>query len=297
MSKHHTVQIIIFVIYILVITAIMIWEGVGIDPSRYVFVLFLPALLLKKTRYFFLDWLPFVFWILSYDFLRGLAGILEPRANFLAAINFDKWLFGGQIPTVWLQQHLYTPGGLHWYDFMATMFYFLHFALPFGFGFIIWMFSRNHFHKFVAGFILSSYAGWLTFIAFPAAPPWLAHNNGLLPGVTKIVDQVIPFFPEKLHLPSIYHSFDANTVAAIPSIHTAYPLLVTLFAVEFFGAWGWLFLLYVLGLSFSLIYTGEHYFLDVILGYLYAILFYFVTKLIWKYHPRITNLAKKLILR
>src|SRR5579859_3674020 len=119
MTKQHKIQIAVFSLYILIVTVVMIWEGVGIDPSRYIFVLFIPAFFLRRTRYFLLDWIPFVFWILSYDFLRGLAGVLEPRANFFFAINADKALFA-VVPTVALQQLLYSAGYLHWYDYMAA---------------------------------------------------------------------------------------------------------------------------------------------------------------------------------
>ena len=62
-----------------------------------------------------------------------------------------------------------------------------------------------------------------------------------------------------------------NLVAAVPSLHSAFVALVAFFL------WGrvrpWmrpLLLLYPLAMGLTLIATGEHYFFDVALGWLYA---------------------------
>jgi membrane-associated phospholipid phosphatase len=63
----------------------------------------------------------------------------------------------------------------------------------------------------------------------------------------------------------------ANLVAAVPSLHSAFTALVAMFL------WGRvrprlrpLLALYPLAMGFTLIATGEHYFFDVLLGWLYA---------------------------
>lgn len=263
-------------------TALMIWQGIGIAPDRYGFVLLFGALLVRRTRAFLLDWIPFLFILLTYDFLRGFADNLSTRAHDL--VWLEKLLFQGQVPTVWLQQQLYTPGHLHWYDILATFFYFLHFALPLGFGYILWLDNRTKFRQFVLGIVLLSYGAWISFIIFPATPPWLANQQGQLPGVTKILDKTLALFPDKYNLPSVYHNFDPNPVAAMPSLHAAYPFLVLLFALSFWGLRALWFVPYVLGVWFSIVYLGEHYVVDVIGGVIYATAFFFAAKLIYL-HP------------
>ncbi len=273
--KHRVFNIGLFVIYIIGMTGLMIWQGIGIDPSRYAFVLLLAALLVKKTRSFILDWTPFLFILLSYDFLRGFADNLNQRVHYLELIDWEKGLFG-QIPTITLQNMFYQPSGASWLDFFATMFYFLHFALPLSFGFLLWMISRSYFKYFVTGILLLSYAGWITFLIYPAAPPWMASQQGYLPGVHKILDVTLQAFPDKWNLPSIYHNFNPNPVAAMPSLHAAYPFLVLLFALRFFKLKALFFLPYVLLTWFSLVYLGEHYVVDILAGAIYAIIFYFI---------------------
>jgi len=295
-QKHHAIQIILFISYILIVTAVMIWQGIGIDPSRYIFVLFIPALFLKRTRSFLLDWMPFLFLFLSYEFLRGLAPFVNPRANYDLAINFDK-LFGGQIPTISLQQALFNPAHLTWIDYSSSLLYSLHLALPFVFGYILWIYSGNFFRRFSLGIILLSYSGWLTYVVFPAAPPWLASKIGFLPHVYRLTDFTSASFPDKFHLPSIYHDFYPNNVAAIPSMHAAYPFLVLLYGLKFFKSKFLVFALYVLGVWFALIYTGEHYVFDVLIGALYALVFFLLAEFIYKNKNNLLNLAHRFKLR
>jgi membrane-associated phospholipid phosphatase len=280
--NHHFLTIGLFILYIIGMTALMIWQGIGIAPDRYGFVLLLGALLVRRTRAFLLDWLPFLFILLAYDFLRGFADNVTARAHDL--VGAEKWFFQGQVPTAWLQSQLYIPGQIHWYDIMATLFYFLHFALPLGFGFILWIYNRGHFRQFVLGLVLLSYSAWLTYIIYPAVPPWMAADQGQLPGVTKILDKTLGLFPDKYNLPSVYHDFDPNPVAAMPSMHAAYPFIVFLFALSFFGVRALFFLPYVFAVWFSIVYLGEHFVIDVIGGVIYATTFFFAAKLIYL-HP------------
>ncbi len=273
--RHRVFNISLFVIYIVGMTGLMIWQGIGIDPSRYVFILLLASLLVKKTRSFILDWTPFLFILLSYDFLRGFADNLGPRADFVNLINLEKGLFGS-IPTITLQNMFYHPTGPSWLDYFATMFYFLHFALPLSFGFMLWLYNRGYFRQFVTGILLLSYAGWVTFLIYPSAPPWMASQDGYLQGVHKILDVTLQAFPDKWNLPSVYHNFNPNPVAAMPSLHAAYPFLVLLFALSFFKLKALFFLPYVLLTWFSIVYLGEHYVVDILAGAIYAIIFYFV---------------------
>jgi membrane-associated phospholipid phosphatase len=66
-----------------------------------------------------------------------------------------------------------------------------------------------------------------------------------------------------------------NDVAAIPSLHAAYTLLVVLFFWSRVPLWARpLLLLYPLAMGFTLVYTGEHYVFDVVLGWVYAVAVY-----------------------
>ncbi|MBI2600088.1 phosphatase PAP2 family protein [Candidatus Daviesbacteria bacterium] len=286
---YHKASIAFFILYILVMTALMIWLGLGITPDRYVLMLTLGILFIGKTRKFLLDWLPFLFILISYDFLRSLADHLNTRVHYLELIWADKWLFG-VVPTVFLQEKLYFAGKLQWYDFVSVFFYFLHFALPLAFGFILWLKNRAYFKKFAVNLLVLSYAAFFTYVIFPASPPWLSNKMGLLPGVTKILENILKLFPQRLDLPTIYNNFDPNPVAAVPSLHAAYPFLVLLLSLKFFGKKALLFIPYILGVWFSIVYLGEHYVIDVVLGVIYTLVTLLLTGFIHYHLPRLAKL-------
>lgn len=266
----------LFAVYIVGMTALMVWQGIGIAPDRYAFVLLLGSLLIKRTRSFLLDWLPFLFILISYDFLRGLAYSPGVFVHYNELIQAERWIFGG-IPTINLQQMFLQVNNLAWFDYLATVIYFLHFALPLSFGYLLWFYNKAHFRQFVVAISLLSYAAWVTFVVFPAAPPWLASREGYLPEVVKVMDHTIAAFPTTYELPTIYHNLNPNPVAAVPSLHAGYPFLVLLLALRFFRLKGLLFLPYALGVWLSIVYLGEHYIVDIIAGIIYALAAYLAT--------------------
>lgn len=267
----------LFLIYMALLTIIMMWQGIVIVPTRYLFVLILGSLLVKRARNFIFDWLPFLFVLISYDFLRGLVGILIPQIHYREMINLDL-LLSNPIPAVILQQTFFHPNNLSWYDFAATFLYFLHFILPVGFGFLLWIYKKSYFREFVTGFTILSYAILITYIIFPAAPPWMATNHGYITGVSKIMDETLVALLGRLDFTTAYHNLNPNPIASVPSMHAAYPFLILLFSLHFFGKKALFFLPYVLAIWFAIIYLGEHYVTDIILGVMYATFFFVIAE-------------------
>ena len=63
----------------------------------------------------------------------------------------------------------------------------------------------------------------------------------------------------------------ANDIAAIPSLHAAYPLMIAVFFWERRRvAARAMLVLYVGAMALTLVYTAEHYVVDILLGWLYA---------------------------
>jgi hypothetical protein len=166
------IAIAVFAVYIVVLIVVMIEQGVEALPDRYALAMLVGALVLGRAKRFMHDWLPFIGLLISYDFLRGFADDLSGRVQYLQSIQFDQAMFT-VVPTVALQNLLFASS-LHWWDYAATIVYFLHFVLPLGFAMVLWLQDRRRFTDFVTSLTLLSYAGWLTYIAFPSAPPWTA---------------------------------------------------------------------------------------------------------------------------
>jgi membrane-associated phospholipid phosphatase len=116
----------------------------------------------------------------------------------------------------------------------------------------------------------------VTFALFPAAPPWLASDVGLLPDTTRIIGPVtgeIPFL--SLSFEGLYErgSEYANPVAAVPSLHAAYTLLVSLALWPLAPRWAKpLLAAYPPAMAFALVYTAEHYVVDILLGWAYTLI-------------------------
>ena len=258
----------VFIAYMGIATVVMVIQGIEILPDRWVALLLIGTLVFGRARRFLMDWLPFLFLLVSYDYLRGFADDLDPRVNVFDQVHADTALFG-VVPSAGLQALFLKPTP-QWYDVAATAVYFIHFVLPLGFATILWLRMREEFGRFVVALTLLSYGAWITYAAFPAAPPWLASRWGAIDGVARVLDRMLVYMPVRFDLPSIYHELDANAVAAIPSLHAAYPMLVLLFAVRVFGRRGLLLMPYVLVAWLAAVYLGEHYVVDLLIGAAYA---------------------------
>lgn len=288
MNHHHRIQIGLFVVYILLATLIMITQGIGITPDRYLIVLLAGAFLIHHSKHFIHDFVPFILIIIGYDFLRGFADDINPRIDYLTPINSTKWLFQNHIPTVDLQNMFYH-GVLHWYDYSASILYLLHFAMPLAFGFFLWFYNRHNFREFMLGLGLVSYLALLVYLIYPTAPPWLASQKGLIPPITKIFNVVLSTIPEKIHLPTIYDDIGGNLVAAIPSMHGGYSFLVFLYAVRYLGKWGYLFAPYFLLMWLTIIYLGEHYLLDIFLGAVFSVVAFKLSQIIYSRYSKLVD--------
>jgi hypothetical protein len=278
LTRHRSLPWLAFGLYMLLSTGLLIVLGIPIIPDRYFIVLLVPVLFIRRARRFLMDWLPFLLLLYSYEFLRGLAGKVG-QVHYLVALRSDALVFGTP-PSVTLQQHFYHEGSLAPYDYLAAVLYLLHFVVPLSFAFLLWLRSSEQFSRFTGAFLLLSYAALVTFVLFPAAPPWLAAQDGYLPHVRELVGAVLSAFPQRLQLPSVYQLIDPNQVAAIPSLHAAYPFLIFLFAWRFFGRKALLLAPYVLGVWLAVVYMGEHYVFDVAVGAVYAALAMFFTEFV-----------------
>jgi membrane-associated phospholipid phosphatase len=219
-----------------------------------------------------LDWLPIVAVLWVYDLTRGAADSWGISVHFHTMIDFDSFLFGGETPTEWLQGQLYEPGVVHWWDVLFTFVYTSYFIVPFALAGWLWARDRRAFHRFTRRLVTLALAGLATYILFPAAPPWMAGEMGLIDEVHRTTGK--GWEVVSVGTASLFSKGQAgsNLVAAVPSLHTAMVTLVALFL------WSrvrrrWLrslLLLYPLLMGLTLIATGEHYFFDVALGWLYA---------------------------
>ena len=186
-------------------------------------------------------------------------------------IDFDHFVFFGQTPTEWLQSYLYNPGVVHWWDVAFTLVYTSYFIVPFATAGVLWSRDRAAFLRFSKRLVTLALAGLATYIAFPAAPPWMAGEEGLLSEVHRTTAKGWEVLDVGTAALFSHGQETVNQVAAVPSLHSAFVALVAIFLwSRVRPAWRVLLALYPLAMGVTLMATGEHYFFDVVLGWLYA---------------------------
>jgi len=261
--------VILSVTYIGVISFFLIIHGSWFSPDQFFAVALLATLLLGRSKQFIRDWFPFVGLLLAYEYLRALVPKLGEVAHIYPMIRFDTAVFGF-IPSVKLQTLLFNVNSIQWYDYVAVLTYISYFIVPLFVGFIFWLNDRNHFQRYVLALLLLHYSAWVTFVVFPAMPPWMASAKGIIPPIIDVASRVSATFPHGLSLPTLYQFVGANLVAAVPSLHSAYPWMLFLFVAGKSKFWGLILLLYSFAVWFAVVYLGEHYVFDILIGWLYA---------------------------
>jgi membrane-associated phospholipid phosphatase len=209
---------------------------------------------------------------------------ITQNVHYKEPIEWERAIFG-TIPSAYLQERFYREGSVSLIDIISVLAYCVHFLIPFGFACLVWFEDRELYKKYSATFLILTYASLITFLLYPAAPPWLAGLTGYLDGVKKIYHETSKVLNLVL-LPTLYYWINANEVAALPSLHAAFPLLIAIYSVKLWGRKGWLVFFYPLATAFSLVYLGEHYAVDVLLGFLYVFAAMALVDLIFKWENR-----------
>ncbi len=221
------------------------------------------------------DWVPVVVLLVLYNLSRGFAYHDGTVPHAYELILADRLMFGwamdGQVPTVWLQQHLYRAE-VQWWDVLVSWVYFSHFVAALAAAAVLWMRERSRWAAFMRRWAFLCASGLVTYFLYPAAPPWWAAQNGLLEEVARISTRGWKAFG--LHgAGNLLNAgqLASNPVAAMPSLHTAFALFVVLFFLRSTRRRWWpLLLAYPLAMTFTLVYSGEHYVIDVLVGWAYV---------------------------
>jgi hypothetical protein len=223
------------------------------------------------------DWWPILIIAGGYDLVRSFAPDLVPRATTEPQLRFDEIVFGGKAPTIWIQDALVDRGTPHWWDYMVWAYYLSHFVVTPAIAVWVYVRHREWFHRFAMLILWVSVAGFVTYFLVPAVPPWMASENGALQPTTRVVHAVW----ESIGWDAAARTFGgdaklANPVAALPSLHAAWPFMALLYFWTKLPRGRWLLLGYNAIMVFVLVYGSEHYVSDILLGWLYSTVVFIV---------------------
>lgn len=219
------------------------------------------------------DWVPLGAVLAAYDLSRGLADTMGMPVQIRSLARAEELLFGGTVPTVWLQQRLGPfEGGARWWEVPMTIAYLSHFVAAFALLAVLWVRNRGQFRAFRRRFLTLTATGLATYMLVPAAPPWMASEQGLIGPVQRVGLRGMDVLGLGLGRSVIrYGAQFGNPVAALPSLHAGWSAAIALYLASRSPRWAWpLLAVYPLWMGFALVVAGEHYVVDVLLGYAYA---------------------------
>ncbi len=216
-----------------------------------------------------------VMW-LAYEESRALADGLGAPLQVESVRDLDRLLLFGHDASLWMQEQFYSPETVHWYDAVASLLYATHYPLPAAIVVYLWVRNRHQWVRFMRRMATVLFIGCVGFVLLPTAPPWMAgggHGSIRLDAIAPVARPVGHFW-QQLGLVVLTDTWDSgrqwlNEVAAMPSLHAAFSLLVVVFFLPRVRRW-WLraaLLSFPLAMALSVVYLGEHYVVDVLTGW------------------------------
>jgi Flp pilus assembly pilin Flp len=231
------------------------------------------ALYMNRGGRFLRDWMPVLVGFLAYGAAGSFARNLKFGVHYLPQLDADRLIGFGTLPTVWLQQHLYhgRTGPL---EMATTLLYLSHFFVPIVFAFWLWSSGRGEaFTALMYGLLTACVLAEITFVVAPTAPPWMASEHGLAPPIHHLFRDTLYDLHFSKAAEFIGNPKNYDAVAAMPSLHAAWPIVSLLVACRYalprpvrllLGA-------QFVGVAFAIVYTGEHYVADALVGVGYAV--------------------------
>lgn len=278
---------------------------VGFKPDQIVFLFMANALFYASnvSRKFLIAYLTFaVYWII-FDYMKAFPNYNYATVHIADLYNYEKHLFGINYKGTVLTPNEYLKlNSTTFLDVLTGLFYLCWIPVPFGFGVYLFFVNRRQCLHFTISFVLINILGFIIYYAYPAAPPWYIQEHGFAfyPNTHEGIAGLARF-DNYFHV-NIFkgiYTKGSNVFAAMPSLHSAYPIVVFYYAVKNKLGWANIFFGGVMvGIWFAAVYTSHHYILDVIAGILCAMAgigLFNLLKTKWGWFARFLNSYEALI--
>jgi hypothetical protein len=225
---------------------------------------------IHRAKAFFAAFIPYTLIWVAFTAIRALAGrtiIAKTLNTRVSAV--ERWIFGGQLPTVVLQDHFFHPTHLRWWDYFFTGIHWSYFLVPHIVAVRTWQKHPVFFKRYLVAMTLSLAMGLAIYFLIPSNPPWLAPEVGespMFPVPNRVMAQVGEQIGGGIYRASYKVIGESNPIAAMPSLHMAITFLVVFPAIRAGKKWAIVAFAYSFLMGLALIYLGEHYFIDVVMG-------------------------------
>lgn len=246
---------------------------IGYKPEQLVLVIIFNVLyyLSFPTRKFISGFSIFIiFWII-FDFMKAFPNYLYNSVHIESLYNAEKHWFGIKTqngiltPNEYFLQHINTFS-----DIISGFFYLCWIPLPLFFAAYLFFSNRQQFMYFSLTFLFVNLLGFVIYYIYPAAPPWYVQQYGFhfiahTPGNTAGMGRFDNYFQVQIF--NALYAKSSNVFAAMPSLHSSYPLIVLYYGLKNkMGLINLLFASIMIGIWYAAVYSSHHYVLDVLAG-------------------------------
>lgn len=279
------VPISLIIIYLGILTAIGDLGSNQLGLASAVIILFYGGSFLSKVRKFIL---PFVLTGIVYDGHKHFF-FLRPDINVSEPYTIELLMFGITWNGATLTPNQFLGNFLHpVLDVVVGIYYLMFLFIFIGIAAYFYFYNtrvgtsrytatemKGRVSQIMWALFILNVLGYITFIIYPAAPPWYVELYGLgpadlnaapSPARTIRFDELfgVTFFSDM-------YSQSANVFGAIPSLHCAYPILALFYSIKFrslilFST------IYVVITWFGAVYLNHHYIIDAVIGGIYALI-------------------------
>ncbi|MFD2871482.1 phosphatase PAP2 family protein [Mucilaginibacter ximonensis] len=217
-----------------------------------------------------------VYWIL-FDYMKAFPNYTISKVHIADLYNLEKHLFGINFNGRVLTPNEYLKANSKSYlDVIGGLFYLCWIPVPLSFAAYLFFKNRREFLCFAMTFFVVNLLGFVVYYTFPAAPPWYIQEHGFnfianTPGNTGGLVRFDHFF--NVHIFQSIYQKGSNVFAAMPSLHSAYPIIVVYYAFRnHVGVMKMVLITVMIGIWLTAIYTSHHFVLDVLAGMITAII-------------------------
>lgn len=278
---------------------------VGFKTDQLVLLLLLNSLFFisQQTRKILIVCLPYViFWIL-FDYMKVFPNYNVNDVSIRELYESEKAIFGflseGKVVT---PNEYFAIHNSKILDVISGIFYLSWVTVPiFLTIYFLYTKQKEAIHLPFA-FLLVNLIGFALYYIYPAAPPWYIAKYGFefmknTPGNPAGLAR----FDNALGI-NLFHSMyqkSSNVFAAMPSLHSAYPVVSLYFALKKrLLSISIIISLTAVGIWFSAVYTLHHYILDAVAGMICAVVGVLTYKILYNKQPyfrKVLNRLDKLI--
>jgi hypothetical protein len=223
------------------------------------------------TRRFIMAFSIFVVYWILFDSMKAWPNYRFHSVDIASLFHLEQNLFGinenGQrlIPSQYFALHPIPA-----IDLVASLFYLCWVPVPLGFAFYLFVTDKKTFLYYCLAFFVINLVGFVVYYTHPAAAPWYVEKYGFVfhpeiksnaAGLLR-ADKILGF-----DLFEGIYSKGSNVFAAMPSLHSAYPLAGFFYSLRQPRRWiTYAFVVIMTGIWISAVYLSHHYILDVLAG-------------------------------